>query len=337
VKKILKGLGVLLVVLFVGIAAVVGTCAAKWPPEYPDTPKPDITASDDPTVIERGKYLVNAVAHCAACHSPVEEYTASKPGDVVPPKGGHEWHMGPIGVVRSANITPHERSGIGKQTDAEIARAIRHGVKSDGHAALFMMGVGPMSDEDLTAIISYLRTIDPVDYDVPESDVGLLGKVLMQGPMSFFAAPHEYECPPFVMESDTPSVERGRYLAEGPGFCAGCHSNYEADPDIKFVGQVCSGNDTEPTPDETDTNFALWAPNLTPDPETGHITNWTQDQFMKRFRAGRMYGGSPMPWEAYGNMTDVDLESLWLYLRSLPPTKKHIGETRKPANEKPGD
>lgn len=329
-KKILKYLGYLVGVVLLAVGGLVATCALTWAPTFPDTPKPDIKASDDPAVIERGKYLVNAVAHCAACHSPAQEYAGSKPGEIVVPKGGHEWHMGPIGVIRAPNITPHEGTGIGKYTDAELARVIRHGVKRNDEAGLFMMAVGPMSDEDLTAVVSYIRSIEPVDHAVGEHEVGLLGKVLFQGPMKFFSHPHDYSsfAPTFVKEGSA-SAERGKYLAHGPAFCVGCHSDYEAGDQIELVGPLLSGNVATPTPDEVDQGYELVAPNLTPDPDTGVLASWTLEQFTKRMRAGRMYAGTPMPWETYANLTDEDIESLWLYLRSLPPTLKEIGPTHR--------
>lgn len=331
-KSALRFLAVLVAAALAAVAALVATCALRWPREYPDTPMPDITASDDPAVIERGAYLFNAVAHCSACHSPASEYTTSTRGSVVVPKGGHEWHMGPIGTLRSSNITPDEKTGVGAWSDGEIARAIRHGVRRDGTAALFMMSVGPMSDEDLTALVSYMRTIPAVENSIAPHDVSLLGKVLFQGPMGFFAEPHDYPIPTFVREGEV-SLERGRYLAEGPAFCAGCHSDMKYDGRFEFDGPLCSGNLGNPFPDETEPEFAFYAPNLTPDPETGHITAWTKEQYLQRFRTGRVYRGTPMPWESYSNLTDADLESIWLYLRALPPTKKAVGDLRRKPKE----
>jgi mono/diheme cytochrome c family protein len=332
-KKVLKILAVFVGICLATVAVVVASCALRWPPSYPDTPMPAIEASDDPVVIERGAYLFNSVAHCAACHSPMSDYLASGPESPAVPKGGHEWHMGPIGTLRSANITQDEKTGVGAWTDAELARAIRHGVRRDGTPALFMMSVGPSSDEDLTALISYMRTIPAVEHAVAPHEIGLLGKVLFQGPMGFFAEPHDYPIPPFVREGEV-SVERGHYLAEGPGFCGGCHSDFKYDDTLVFEGQTCSGNLSNPFPDETEEGFVFYAPNLTPDSETGHITTWTKEQFMSRFRTGRVYRGSPMPWESYQGLTDADLESIWLYLRSLPPTSKKIGDLRRSAKEK---
>ncbi|MFO0636009.1 MAG: c-type cytochrome [Nannocystaceae bacterium] len=336
-KTILKLIGGLLVLAVLGVVGLVTTCALRWPRNYGDMPKPAITASTDPEVVARGKYLVNAVAHCTACHAPFDETLASKPGDVLAPKGGFEWKMGPLGTIRSANITPHPTTGVGSYTDGELARVIRHGMKRNGEGALFMFGVGPMSDEDLTAVISYLRTIPAVDNAVPANEIGLLGKVLFQGPMAFFVRPHTYESVPYVAAGGR-SRERGRYLAEGPAFCAGCHSEYEDDgTNLVFVGPKFAGNRTNPVPDEIEPGYVFYPPNLTPDPKTGRLAGWTEQKFIERMRAGRVWQGSPMAWESYRNMTDEDLGSLWDYLSSLPPTERNIGEPRRKADEELDD
>ena len=324
-KWVLRIVG-LVVILFGGFVLLK---VVQWRPTYPDVAKPAIEASDDPAVIARGEYLVHSVMHCAACHTPAQTYTGSAPGEKLALVGGHEWHMGPLGTIRSTNITPDEETGIGKYTDAELARAIRHGVGKDDRGLLFMMSVGGHSDEDLTAVISYLRTTEPVKNEVPESEVGVMGKVLFQTAMAFFAAPHDYSdmTPPFVKEGET-SIERGKYLAEGPAFCNGCHTQIEADgAQIKIVEPKFAGRRDPDFPDETEEGYTFYAPNLTQH-ATGIINGWSKDQFITRVRNGRVYAGSPMPWESYRNMTDADLESIYMYLTSLEPADNDIGPTR---------
>lgn len=329
-KRIALLLGKVLAVLIVLLAIFVVVMVVKWPPKHPDTPKPDLAASDDPAVIARGAYLVDAVAHCGACHAKAEEYIGIERGKPQTIAGGHEWHMGPLGTIRSPNVTPHA-TGIADYTDPELARAIRHGIKKDDTGALFMMSVGPMSDDDLVAIMSYVRSVEPVDRAVADNEIGVMGKVLFQTAMAFFQTPHDYArvAPPFVRESDTPDAGRGKYLAEGPGFCAGCHTEYEiVDDQLGFASPVLSGNATEPFPDDSEEGFEFIAPNLTPHP-TSVTAGWTKEQFMTRFRTGRVYAASPMPWETYRNMTDVDLESIWLHLQSLPPHDNDTGPSRR--------
>ena len=268
------------------------------------------------------------MAHCPLCHSPVDDVLNLPVDGKLEGKGGHEWHMGPLGTIRAPNITPDDATGVGKFTDGQLARAIKHGIKPDGTAALFMMSVGGMSDEDLTAIVSYIRSMPAVSHEVPESDIGLLGKILFQGPMAFFAMPKDYPYPDFVKEGGV-SVERGKYLFEGPAFCAGCHTEVEFDgKQLVFKGQIGSGRTDPNFPDEFEPEYVFVSPNLTPDPQTSIMSGWTEAQFIERMRAGRTQKGSPMPWESYRSMTDEDLKSLWAYMQQLPPTEKAIGPTR---------
>ncbi len=331
----LKIVGIGLALGVVMVIGVVGWYVAKWPPTWEDVPEPDITASTDPNVVARGEYLFHAVAHCTTCHAPRADVYDAAEGEKIVPRGGAEWVMGPIGTIRAPNITSDEATGVGKLSDGQIARAIRSSVKADHTGAGFMLSVGGMSDEDLTAIVSYMRTIPPVSNAVEPSEVGLLGKVLFQGPMGFFAAPKDWPIPPFEKEGSV-SVARGRYLFEGPAFCAGCHSDIGWDGErLHFVGQIGSGRVDPGFPDEADPEFTYVAPNLTPDPHTGVMAGWSEEQFLERMRAGRMYRTTPMPWESYRMMTDEDLKSLYAYIVQLPATQKFIGPARVKADEVP--
>src|SRR5262245_33540875 len=74
------------------------------PRRFP-APLPDIHASRDPAVIERGRYLVRGAGHCADCHSAPEQHAALEAGADVPLTGGFEFRL-PVGVIRVPNITP---------------------------------------------------------------------------------------------------------------------------------------------------------------------------------------------------------------------------------------
>ena len=94
----------------------------------------------------------------------------------VPSLAGAKKFETPFGTFFTPNLTPDEKTGIGKLTDAEIARVLRYGVKSNGEAVLpFMQGLD-MSDEDMTALISYLRSLKPVENKLPENNFNLLGR-----------------------------------------------------------------------------------------------------------------------------------------------------------------
>jgi len=79
----------------------------------------------------------------------------------------------------------------------------------------------------------------------------------------------------------------------------------------------------------------FYPPNLTPDPTTGHIYDWTEAGFVRRFKMGKVYKDSPMPWYQYKEITEPDLKAMFLYLKSIDPiqndpgpvvTKKESGE-----------
>ena len=124
----------------------------------PNADKP-FSEADLRDPVKRGFYLVT-IGHCMECHTPMlkgarvwEQYGA----------GGFRF-TGPFGESFSRNITSHKEKGIGAWTNAEIKRAITHGVRKDGSPLKPPMGYAwyaRMTDADLNAIVAYLRTVPP--------------------------------------------------------------------------------------------------------------------------------------------------------------------------------
>ena len=323
-KKIAIGIAVVLAAL-VGIPALfVGYMLAVFPPSFPDTPTPDLKASTDPEVIAEGKYLFEAVAHCTICHTKEEDFIGKDNVSGLSPSGGHEWVMGPMGTLRSANITSDVETGIGGWTDAELARLLKYAIRPDDEPAIMMVAVGPMADEDIVALMSYIRTIPPVKNKVPRSDISVMGKVMFPLMAGAYLSPKpDWEVPAKVKEGEI-DVARGEYLANGPGFCFLCHAQPQLNPELGVIGPRFAGCETA-DPDPLDPTMEMCAPNLTPDPETGFITNWSEDAFVSRFRSGRAIKHSPMPWENFRLMTDADLRSIYRYLKTVPPVHRVTG------------
>lgn len=76
--------------------------------------------------------------------------------------------------------------------------------------------------------------------------------------------------------------------------------------------------------------------NLTPDPETGVLRDWTEEQFIEALRTGRHQGQGrqilpPMPWPWIGQMTDEDLRAVYAYLQSIPPVRNQVPDPIPPA------
>jgi mono/diheme cytochrome c family protein len=275
-------------------------------------PEPALSASTDAAVIERGRYLAYGPAHCAYCHTPVEQWPAIDAGETPPMTGGVPFET-PLGTIRSANITPDPASGIGAVSDGSIARMLRHNVKRDGRATVPFMEYQDMSDEDIIAIISYLRSTSPAEHAVPETRYTPLGKALM----AYMIGPvHPSDTPPRFSPPADGSILRGEYVAGRVANCAGCHSQRDL-KDGSYIGPRFAGGMR--TPSEADPSVVLVTPNLTPHPEYGVLAGWTEEQFIARFRAGPLRAGSHMPWAAYGRMSDGDLRAVYRFLNSLEP------------------
>jgi len=173
-KKILKWTGIVLLVFIAGISVIT---ASRQHVTF-DAPMPEIKASADSAVIARGKHLAYNIAHCTACHSGYQNADSLiDAGQEVALTGGYLFDL-PVGKVYSKNITPDRETGIGKYTDQEIARILRFGVHQNGEAVFDFMPFHNLSDEDLTAVISFLRSQKPVKNKVPDHDFNLLGNLV---------------------------------------------------------------------------------------------------------------------------------------------------------------
>jgi mono/diheme cytochrome c family protein len=281
-----------------------------------DAPYPEITVSADSAIIARGEYLVNGPAHCTGCHTDTENEPAYLRGEVVPMHGGYDFVL-PLGHIYSRNITGHPERGIGAFTDAEIARTLRYGVGRDGRAIFDFMPFYMLSDDDLQAVISYLRTIPPDDHLVPPNEFNFLGKAVKAfiiEPMG----PQDVERPRSVPADTTAAY--GEYLANNVANCAGCHTTRDLMTGA-YVGPRFAGW----TGMEGVGGKLFNTPNLTPHPTSGHMALWDFETFRNRFRAGVAYPESPMPWVNFARFSDDDLKAIWAYLRTVPPVDHDPG------------
>jgi mono/diheme cytochrome c family protein len=297
IRKILKWTGITLVAL---VAIVVATVAARWDRTF-DVPTPELKASSDPTVIARGRYLAFGPAHCSDCHAGLESRAVLAQGGTPPLSGGMVFDI-PPGVIRVPNITPDRATGIGKFTDGQIARMIRYGVRHDGRAALPFMEFNNMNDSDIVAVLSFLRSQAPASHAVEPTNLNWMGKAVT----AFMLEP--------LTPAATPVANRGEYIVDALANCAGCHTQRSMVSGA-FTGPRLRGG----IPMESSVNAAikLTPPDLTGNPG-GRTAMWTEDEFVARFHAGERIPGSPMPWQAFGRMSDEDVRSIYRYLKSVP-------------------
>ena len=323
--RILGGIVILIVALFVFVSFT-------WDKKF-EAPMPDLKASKDPAIIARGKYLAFGPAHCATCHIPMDKIAAVDGGEVIPLSGGWELDI-PPGTFRAPNLTPDMETGIGKLTDGQIARALRHAVKHDGSMLFPFMPFQEMSDDDVIALISFLRSQPAVKNEMKKTELKFLGKALMA--FGVMKPDKPKTTPPKFMVPDT-TAAYGSYLANTVANCVGC----QTDRDLKtgkFIGKPLAGGFQMPA-DAFSEGYSFITPNLTPDMETGRIAKWDREQFINRFHSGRVYKTSPMPWGFFSRINDTELKALYAYLTSVQPVENKIdksvflpGEKLPPAN-----
>lgn len=291
-KKFVKWLGVivgaLLVIALVGYFLVYFTTNNRINRVYA-VATTAITVPSDAETIAYGERL-GTMFGCNGCHG---ENLEGAPLIEAPV----------MGMVYAPNLTTGEGGVLNEYTDAELARAIRHGVDREGHPLLIMPSTDfvHLSDEDTAAIIGYLRAAPPVDSVQPASELGSLGRVLLA--LNVFPAFPAEEIDHAIVRSAAPergaTIEYGKYLAAA---CQGCHRP-------NFAGGPPLGGGPD------DVKIA----NLTP---AGELATWSTDDFITTMRTGVTPAGhqldAEMPWQAYANLGDDELTAIFLFLQSLP-------------------
>jgi mono/diheme cytochrome c family protein len=327
---ILRALQIFFLVVFVLVSVLAIHTWRTWDRSYDDVPLPDVTASTDPMVIARGEYLVYGPAHCVECHaSSFEEFQKVVNNQKVPLLGGTRFAAPPLGAIYSKNLTPDKDTGIGRYSDGQIARMMRYNVRPNGRASVGpMMPFHNMSDQDMVAIISFLRAQPPVRNQVPENEWTMAGKIIRSISSTFKPRQPSAVNPPRVAPPEKPTKERGEYLARYVANCVGCHTPLH-DTTFEPTGPEFSGGEEfEPMP-LPGADMQLWfiTPNITPMKGSALMKFPDRATFVARFKVGgRQHAGTPMPWEAFAKMSAEDVGAIYEFLHSLPATPGPAGE-----------
>ena len=265
--------------------------------------------------VARGKYIFGATGGCG-CH------TVPKG----PINAGGRRYDGPFGTVFATNITPDRQTGIGTWTDEQIITAIRLGRRPNGERLLpvhpFTVFNG-MAEEDLKAIVAFLRTTPPVNRaNQPKKiTMPLFESVFLPTWLAAFAPK---ETPP--PKAPTSGVARGEYLVRAVGHCGECHSPRTmtmATDNSRFL----AGNPKGPE------DQAM--PNITPDPDTG-IGKWSVEEIADYLGSGNKPDGDVVgglmaeviegTFSGYKDLTPADRAAIAQYLKSIPPIRNKIGK-----------
>ena len=255
------------------------------------------------TPAERGEYLVRGPMGCGNCHTPQGPDGPDMAKELA---GGQLVIDDEMMKAYTANITPG--GAIAGWSDAELARAIREGIRPDGSL------IGPpmpfplyrkLSDTDVTAIVAFLRTLPPVENQPPKSQYNI-------------PLPPAYG-PPVGHVADTPrgpTVEYGAYIAGPVAHCLECHT--PMGPDGRFLYDTALGQGGFEFPGPWGLSVSA---NITSS-EDG-LAGYTDAQLATMITEGVRPDGRhmlpPMPYPYLAKMTPDDLAALILYLRTIPP------------------
>ncbi len=131
---------------------------------------PPLTGISDPAtkaVAERGRQIL-LTSDCAGCHFP------PGPDNQTPAMylaGGMKFVTSSHGTVVSRNLTPDRETGIGALTDEELRRTLRSGIRQGGwamsHHAMPWPLAANWTDEEMHAVLTFLRHIPPVWHEIP--------------------------------------------------------------------------------------------------------------------------------------------------------------------------
>jgi mono/diheme cytochrome c family protein len=293
-KKVLKWIGIVLgsllglILLAATVLYFIGN--SRLNRTYDFSPS-NIVVPTDAESIAYGKHRAEIL--CQGCHGT----------DL---GGINNWFSaGPLGTIDSANLTSGE-GGFGREaaSDEDYVRAIRHGIDPEGKP-LFMIAVvstANLSDEDLGAIIAYVKSVPPVDHQTYGQNFTPLAKIMLAagvlGQLPVEAVSHDVHV---SAPARGVSAEYGEYMVN-TNDCRLCH------------GPQLNGG---PFPDPT---IKFISPNLTPG---GELAFWTEEQFISVFRTGITPSGHElnpdrMPWKERRLMSDDELKAIYMYLQSLP-------------------
>lgn len=278
------------------VLALIGFAKLNKHYNNPVTP---VQIAGTPDQIARGEKLANL---CVSCHTPENQ---------LPLAGSNftaKFEFPPLGTLYAPNLTPS--GNIKSWTDGEVIRAIREGIHKSGRSLLVMPSatMRNMSDEDVQALVAYLRSQPAMGNPTPETQFNVLGAIFLnlsdfrsaQPPVSHVTAP----------ETGTPAY--GKYLVNIFG-CSDCHGD-------QLQGKVDNGQPGPPP-----------GPNL-----TQIIPKWTEAEFMNLFNTGTLPSGSKvpiftlksgfssprMPWTEFrAAATDDELKAMYAFLHSLQPVE----------------
>ena len=288
-KKVFKWIGVLIAGLLIIIIAFYATAyfntESRMNKIY-EVSLQELTIPTDSASHAMGKHVAE-IRGCVGCHLATLE--------------GHAFadEKSPLGILYTSNLTSG-KGGINYTSDQDWIRAIRHGLNRENKTVWFMPSheVSHISNQELAALICFLKAQPPVDKEHPKHELKPLGRILtFLDELPMFPAEvidHNATYPEAV--ALTSDAKSGEYLATT---CKGCHAN-------NFQGAPAHSPEEPPIPNIS---------------SSGNLGKWTEAGFVELFHTGKTPDGKVlskyMPVKDF-TYTDDELKAIYAYLHSLP-------------------
>ncbi|PJN94723.1 cytochrome C, partial [Amaricoccus sp. HAR-UPW-R2A-40] len=203
------------------------------------------------------------------------------------------------------NITPG--GPVATWSDAELAHAIREGLRPDGSLIgppmPFTMYRG-ISDDDLAAVVAFLRTLPAVQNETPASTYRIPLPPAYGPPVGHVTAPERGV-----------TAEYGAYMATAITHCMECHTPMGPQGPMLDTGLGQGGFEFH----------GPWGVSIAANLTSGEdgLAGYSDDEIKAMITQGRRPDGTamlpPMPYAYLARMTPEDLDAIVLYLRALPP------------------
>jgi mono/diheme cytochrome c family protein len=260
----------------------------------------------------RGRYLTQVVLGCGLCHSARDWNSHGAPVQPGMDLAGQPLPLpGFPGSLVAPNLTPDTETGAASWTDDQIARAIREGIKHDGTTLFPVMPYGEyrsVSDEDIAAVVVYLRSVPAVRNPLPKSKINFpVNYLVRSAPQPLTVA--------VVSPPGGDTLARGKYLAK---IGCGCHSAVE---NLAFGGgEALAG----PWGSVTSANITTDASGI------GYYSESTFATALRTGYVGARKLNSIMPFGDFKDLTDDDLKAIFAYLRTVPPVHHRVDNSLPP-------
>jgi len=309
-RRLLRLLGLLLLLAIALAAAVLGVVWVLGPPTY-EQYSPEAFTLERKGDAEAGKRLVTML--CVRCHYDPQSNTLA--GRALAPAFDR------YGQVHAANLTQDDVRGIAHWTDADRVMLLRSGVHPQRHELMppYMPWLPGIADTDLADLLAYLRGDDPWVQPSRKADppTQLSFEAIVRSWTIWEPGPQRASTLP--RPDDAEPIALGAYLANDLLQCHGCHSASLDRVDWLYPSHS-EGFYAGGTVLRDLAGHPIVGPGLTAR-EDGGLGAWSFEEFRRALVEGEGPQGEVLRWPMprYGALTEAELTALYAYLRTLPP------------------